>query len=103
MNKYEKIYQRILRKDITIKKRSLSFTKFSNNNNKLFPNEKENFDDDKKIGNYILGKKLGALVDGLSTNVITVNDKQLVKILAWYDNEYGYTAQMLRTAKVMFK
>ena len=49
------------------------------------------------------GKKLGALVDGLSTKVITVNDKQLVKILAWYDNEFGYTAQMLRTAKVMFK
>ena len=55
------------------------------------------------VSSDILGKKLGSLVDGLSTKVITVNDKQLVKVVAWYDNEFGYTAQMLRTAKVMFK
>lgn len=55
------------------------------------------------VSSDILGKKLGSLVDGLSTKVITVGDKQLVKVIAWYDNEYGYTAQMLRTAKVMFR
>jgi glyceraldehyde 3-phosphate dehydrogenase len=74
--------------------------------NKLFENNRSETIDityDPVVSSDILGKKLGALVDGLSTNVITVNDKQLVKILAWYDNEYGYTAQMLRTAKVMFK
>ncbi len=46
----------------------------------------------------IIGKKVGALVDGLSTTVT----HNLVKVTAWYDNEYGYTAQMLRTAKIMF-
>lgn len=46
----------------------------------------------------IIGKKVGALVDGLST---TVNNN-MVKVTAWYDNEYGYTAQMLRTAQSMF-
>ena len=74
--------------------------------NKVFENNRTETIDityDPVVSSDILGKKLGALVDGLSTNVITVNDKQLVKILAWYDNEYGYTAQMLRTAKVMFK
>ena len=74
--------------------------------NKLFENNRSETIDityDPVVSSDILGKKLGALVDGLSTKVITVNDKQLVKILAWYDNEYGYTAQMLRTAKVMFK
>ena len=74
--------------------------------NKLFENNRSETIDityDPVVSSDILGKKLGALVDGLSTNVITVNDKQLVKILAWYDNEYGYTAQMLRTAKVLFK
>ena len=74
--------------------------------NKLFEeNRSETIDItyDPVVSSDILGKKLGALVDGLSTNVITVNDKQLVKVLAWYDNEFGYTAQMLRTAKVMFK
>ena len=74
--------------------------------NKVFENNKSETIDitmDPVVSSDILGKKLGALVDGLSTNVIEVNGKQLVKILAWYDNEYGYTAQMLRTSKVMFK
>lgn len=74
--------------------------------NKLFEDNRSETIDityDPVVSSDILGKKLGALVDGLSTNVLTVNDKQLVKILAWYDNEYGYTAQMLRTAKVLFK
>lgn len=74
--------------------------------NKVFENNRSETIDityDPVVSSDILGKKLGALVDGLSTNVITVNDKQLVKILAWYDNEYGYTAQMLRTAKVLFR
>ena len=46
-------------KDITIKKRSLSFTKFSNNDDKFNFINNQNFNNDKKIGNYILGKKLG--------------------------------------------
>ncbi len=51
------------------------------------------------VSSDILGKPLGALVDGLSTSV---NDN-LIKVVAWYDNEYGYTVQMLRTAKYLFK
>ena len=27
----------------------------------------------------------------------------MIKVVAWYDNEMGYTAQMLRTAVNMFK
>jgi len=55
------------------------------------------------VSSDILGKKVGATVDGLVTNIIEVNGKQLVKVVAWYDNEMGYTSQMLRTAKCMFK
>ena len=51
------------------------------------------------VSSDVLGKKCGALVDGLSTNVLETNGKQLVKLVAWYDNEMGYTAQMMRTAK----
>ena len=49
----------------------------------------------------ILGKKVGATVDGLLTNVLESDGKQLVKIVAWYDNEMGYSAQMVRTAKYL--
>lgn len=55
------------------------------------------------VSSDVLGRTCGALVDSMLTNVLEVNGRQLVKIVAWYDNEVGYTAQMLRTAKSMFK
>ena len=54
------------------------------------------------VSSDIIGKKCGSLVDASLTKVLNVNNKQLVKINAWYDNEIGYTNQMLRTAKKMF-
>lgn len=51
------------------------------------------------VSSDIIGETYGALVDGLLTKVIESNGKQLVKVVAWYDNEVGYTAQMLRTMK----
>lgn len=65
-------------------------------------NETLKFTKDPVVSSDIIGKKYGALVDGSLTNVVENNGKQLVKIVAWYDNEFGYTAQMLRTAKRMF-
>ena len=59
MINYGNIYQQIFRNDIAIKKKSLSFTKFSYNNEKLNLIDKRNLKVEKKIGNYILGKKLG--------------------------------------------
>ncbi len=75
--------------------------------NKLFENNQSEtikITMDPVVSSDILGKKTGALVDGLSTNVLETEDgKQLVKIIAWYDNEMGYTAQMMRTAKKLMK
>ncbi|OXB30371.1 hypothetical protein CEF09_19120, partial [Vibrio cholerae] len=33
---------------------------------------------------------------------MTVGDKQLVKTVAWYDNEMSYTAQLVRTYGSLF-
>ncbi len=74
--------------------------------NKLFSenqNETIKFTMDPIVSSDCLGKKVGAIVDGLSTSIVEAEGSQLVKVLAWYDNEYGYTAQMLRTAKKMFQ
>ncbi len=50
----------------------------------------------------VIGQKIGALVDGLSTTVLPQEDgTTLVKVVAWYDNELGYTTQMIRTMKVL--
>lgn len=62
-------------------------------------NETIKFTMDPIVSSDIIGKKVGALVDGLSTSVLDDNGNQLVKIVAWYDNEMGYTSQMMRTAK----
>jgi len=61
------------------------------------------FTKDPIVSSDIIGKRIGGLVDGLLTNVVEVDGKKLFKVVAWYDNELGYTCQMLRTAKCMFK
>ena len=53
------------------------------------------------VSSDVIGSLYGAVVDGLSTKVLDVDGKQLVKIVAWYDNEMGYSAQMVRTAKYL--
>lgn len=66
-------------------------------------NESLKFTMDPIVSSDVVGKKFGAVVDGLSTSIVDSDGTQLVKIVAWYDNEFGYTAQMLRTAKRMFQ
>ena len=66
-------------------------------------NETLRFTMDPVVSSDIIGKRCGSMVDGLLTNVVEDSDKQLVKVISWYDNELGYTCQMLRTAKKLFK
>lgn len=76
------------------------------NINKVFEiNKNETIDItyDPVVSSDIIGSSLGSLVDGLSTSVLEVDGKQLVKVVAWYDNEMGYTTQMVRTAKYLGK
>jgi glyceraldehyde 3-phosphate dehydrogenase len=40
----------------------------------------------------VIGDPHSAIVDGLSTMVL---DKSLVKVLAWYDNEWGYANRLV--------
>ena len=58
------------------------------------------YTDDPIVSSDIIGEECGATVDGLLTKVVEKNGKQLVKVVAWYDNEVGYTAQMIRTMKL---
>ena len=73
--------------------------------NNLFNNNQSEalkFTMDPVVSSDVVGLATGALVDGLSTKVLDVNKKQ-VKIVAWYDNEFGYTAQMIRVMDKLLK
>lgn len=74
-----------------------------NNVIKNHTNETLGFTMDPIVSTDIIGSHLGGLVDGLLTNVLEVDGKQLVKVVAWYDNEMGYSSQMVRTAKYLMK
>lgn len=65
-------------------------------------NEVLDFTVDPIVSSDVIGSTCGALVDGLSTKVLDANKKQ-VKIVAWYDNEYGYTSQMIRVMDKLLK
>ena len=70
--------------------------------NELFKNNQNEtikYTEDPIVSSDTIGISCGALVDGLLTNIIEVDGKQLVKVVAWYDNEMSYSSQMVRTAK----
>ena len=70
--------------------------------NELFKNNQNEtlgFTMDPIVSSDTIGMHYGSLVDGLLTNIVEVDGKQLVKVVAWYDNEMSYSAQMVRTAK----
>ncbi len=72
--------------------------------NNIFKNNQNDtiiYTEDPIVSSDVIGTTCGAVVDGLSTKVLDVDGRQLVKIVAWYDNEMGYSAQMVRTAKYL--
>ncbi|MCI9433809.1 MAG: type I glyceraldehyde-3-phosphate dehydrogenase [Bacilli bacterium] len=66
-------------------------------------NETLGYTTDPIVSSDIIGSHLGGLVDGLLTSILEVDGRQLVKIVAWYDNEMSYSAQMVRTALYLGK
>jgi glyceraldehyde 3-phosphate dehydrogenase len=61
------------------------------------------YTEDPIVSSDTIGMTYGTLFDSLSTSVMDVDGKQLVKVLTWYDNEYSFTSQMIRTLKMFAK
>ena len=51
------------------------------------------------VSSDVIGTSYGSLFDSSSTTIVESNGKQLLKVLAWYDNEMSYTSQLVRTLK----
>ncbi|WP_071130997.1 type I glyceraldehyde-3-phosphate dehydrogenase [Enterococcus timonensis] len=70
---------------------------------KAASNESYGYNVDEIVSADIIGMTYGSLFDETLTKVLTVGDKQLVKTVAWYDNEMSYTAQLVRTLEYFAK
>ena len=72
--------------------------------NKLFKdnkNETIGYTEEEIVSSDIIGSTCGGIFDATLTKVVKAGDKELVKVSAWYDNEMGYTSQMIRTCKYL--
>jgi len=73
--------------------------------NKLFKSVAENelkgvvqYAEDPIVSSDIIGNPHSVIFDAASTNVI---GGKLIKVLGWYDNEYGYSCRMINMLKIM--
>ena len=53
------------------------------------------FTTDEIVSTDIIGNRHSSIIDGLSTAVV---GDRMVKVMAWYDNEYGYSQRLLELA-----
>lgn len=66
-------------------------------------NESYGYTEDPIVSGDVIGMSYGSLFDATQTKVITAGDKQLVKTVAWYDNEMSFVSQMVRTTEYFGK
>lgn len=55
------------------------------------------YDDREIVSSDVIGTTYGSIFDPTQTEVTKAGNAQLVKVVAWYDNEYGFVCQMIRT------
>ena len=83
-------------KDITVEK----INEFMKNNS----NDSFAYTDEPIVSSDIIGSTAGSVFDATQTLVSKIDeDLYQVQVVSWYDNEYGYTSQMIRTANYLKK
>ena len=60
-------------------------------------NQSFGYNADEIVSSDIIGTEFGSVFDPTQTQVVGSGEGQVVKVVAWYDNESGFTAQMIRT------
>lgn len=62
-------------------------------------NETLAYTEDPIVSADVIGTHYGSIYDANTTQLMTVDGKQLLKVMSWYDNEMSYTAQLIRVVK----
>ena len=70
---------------------------------KAATNETLGYNEDPIVSSDVIGITYGSLFDATQTKILDVDGKQLVQVVAWYDNEMSYTSQLVRTLEYFAK
>ena len=69
---------------------------------KAAANECYGYNEDAIVSSDVIGSEFGSIFDATQTLVAKLDDNTYqVQVVAWYDNEYSYTTQMVRTIKYL--
>src|SRR3954463_10019345 len=68
---------------------------------KAASNESYGYTADEITSTDVIGMHFGSLFDATQTKVVTAGDKQVIKVVSWYDNEMSYVSQLVRTVRYM--
>ncbi|HGW8502991.1 TPA: type I glyceraldehyde-3-phosphate dehydrogenase [Raoultella ornithinolytica] len=80
----------ILEKKVTADEVNQAMKKAAENNKSFGYTEEE------IVSSDIIGSHFGSIYDATQLEVAEAGDVQLVKTVAWYDNEYGFVTQLIR-------
>ncbi|HHT7415052.1 TPA: type I glyceraldehyde-3-phosphate dehydrogenase [Raoultella ornithinolytica] len=80
----------ILEKKVTADEVNQSMKKAAENN------ESFGYTEEEIVSSDIIGSHFGSIYDATQLEVAEAGDVQLVKTVAWYDNEYGFVTQLIR-------
>ena len=82
----------ILDKEVTVDEVNAAMKKATEGN------EAFGYTEDPIVSSDIIGSTYGSVFDPSQTEIMSDGEgAQLVKTVAWYDNEYGFTCNMIRT------
>ena len=79
----------VLDKEVTVEEVNAAMKEASN--------EAFLYNEDEIVSSDVIGVPAGSIFDATQTKVIEGSKGQLVKTVAWYDNEYGFVSNMVGT------
>ena len=80
----------ILEKKVTADEVNQAMKKAAENN------ESFGYTEEEIVSSDIIGSHFGSIYDATQLEVAEAGELQLVKTVAWYDNEYGFVTQLIR-------
>jgi len=66
-------------------------------------NESFGYTEEEIVSSDVIGSHFGSIYDATQLEIAEVGDLQLVKTVAWYDNEYGFVTQLVRVLDAVAK